>query len=236
MDIKTLKEQFDREGYVLLEGFFSQEELNGVECLMQAYVQQAEEKMAAQNRQKGKDFAEFQTNVAAFGEEAAREEAFIQLGLDRRMHQLTEALIGSGYEDEGLLVMITPKGNGQAWHRDCYSEHPGHFVMNRLIYTRDIRPEEGALILVPGSHRLAEFPPGGLHDPMEGEVVIAPKRGTLAFVHTSLFHRVNQNETDTPRCSINYRVRPQGAPAGLTRIGIYRTGKFNFAAMKKYEG
>jgi ectoine hydroxylase len=231
-----LKEQFYKNGYLLLEGFFSDEELSEVETLMESYVAQAEQKLEHQAKEKGNDFAQFETKVASFGEEASRELAFRKLGEHVKMDTLTKLLIGDGYEKEGLLVMITPKGNGQAWHRDCFDLNPDHFVVNRLIYTRDIRPEQGALIVVPGSHLLNTFPPGGLHESILGEVVISPKKGTVAFVHSSLFHRVNRNETGVPRCSINYRVRPKGTPAGLTKVGVYRTGKWNFAEGRKAEG
>lgn len=232
---KELKDQFDKNGYVLLPGFFTDEELAGVDALVESYVKRAEPLLEAQARQRGNTFDQFETNVAAFGEEAAREQAFRTLEKNERMDALTRLLIGDGYEKEGLLVMVTPRGHGQAWHRDCFDANPRHFVMNRLIYTRDVRPEQGALILVPGSQRLKTFPPGGLQEPIEGEVVIAPQKGTLAFVHTFLFHRVNPNETDLPRASINYRVRPRGAPQGLTSVGVFRTGKWDFRTEEKIE-
>jgi ectoine hydroxylase-related dioxygenase (phytanoyl-CoA dioxygenase family) len=226
-----VQQQFDREGYVLLENFFTDEELGGVVETMQQYFPQTEEKMEAVSKKWGKRFAQFETKTASFGQEAAQEQAFIELGKHPLMHELTTWLVGPHYEDEGLLVKITTKGHGQSWHRDCNSDNPSHFVKNRLIYTTDISAEQGALALVPGSQRAACFSPGGLHEPIEGEVIIAPRKGTLAFVNATVFHRVYRNETDTPRYSINYRVRPSGVPAGLTRVGVYRTGTFNFAKM-----
>jgi ectoine hydroxylase-related dioxygenase (phytanoyl-CoA dioxygenase family) len=64
---------------------------------------------------------------------------------------------------------------------------------------------------------------------MPGEVHVAPAAGTLVFLKSRCYHRVTVNRSNIPRFSVNFRVRPAGAPAGLTRIGVYRTGKWDFA-------
>jgi ectoine hydroxylase len=228
MSFDNVRNQFWEQGFVVLEGFFTDQELSGVVQSLDRYREQVSKKFEEQY-QASKDREIFDTKVVNFGGEASQDQEFQKLVQNQRLYQVTQAVLGEGYQNDSLLVMFTTRGSGQAWHRDCHYENPGHFIMNRLIYTQDLIPEAGALYVVPGSHKLTELPPGELHEPIEGEIMITPKKGTLALVHSSTFHRVQRNETDEPRVSINFRVRPKDAPAGLTSIAVFRTGKWDFA-------
>ena len=236
MDIVQLKKLFDEQGYIVMEEFFSDEELADILPIMEEY-----EARVLNDKQYESDyldshfpeeFKQFETRAVNFGYESSQKPAFIELGNNDRMNQLTEAIVGKGYRNQAILVMLSTHGNGQGWHRDCEDENPNYYTINRLIYSKDIDPKAGALYVVPGSHKLDSFPSGGMHDFIEGEVRIAPKKGTLVLVHSSTFHRVNKNETDNPRASINYRVLPEGAPSDLGSVGVYRAGNWDFDKQK----
>ena len=150
----------------------------------------------------------------------------------------TEAVLGCGYTAPGSLVMYyVVGGQGQAWHQDCLADDTTAFNLNRLIYTDDITVEHGAIVVVPGSHKLGRIPPGGHQDPMEGEVVLAPSAGTLIFLNGQVFHRVTPNLNPKPRVSTNFRAFPAGIPSSVTCIGVYRNGAVNFCdGAKMYDG
>lgn len=238
MENRDLRQEFWENGYVVVENFFTDAELADMEEVMVKYLSLTESQM----EESGKgitpvlvndNFQKYVADTFNFGQQALTEPAFIAFNQHEAMNELTQAIMGD-FAAEYLLVQISTRGRGQSWHRDChYPDQPGHYMVNRLIYTRDIIPETGALYVVPGSHKLDKLPPGEPHAPIEGEVMIAPKKGTFVFLHSSTFHRVIPNATDNPRFSINFRVRPADAPAGLGDIAHFRNGIYKFSEQKE---
>ncbi len=220
--LAELSRQLDRDGAVIIPNFFTAEELAAANRQLDAYG-------AEPVTQRTTDFQKkTYTDTQTWQPVETGVPCFVALRNHRCLCVLTEALVGDSYQHQESLVMLTRKGKAQAWHQDTASEDAGEFIINRIIYTRDTPRAAGALVFVPGSHRRGQIPTGGPQDPIPGEVVIEPKAGTVAFVHSRCFHRVTPNETDLPRFSINFRVRPASAPAGLTAVGVYRTVKWDF--------
>ena len=220
--LTELTSTFERDGAIVLPGFFSVDELRAVNAQLDAYAQQPA--MSRTSVFQEKTYTDTQTwhpvedGVASLTE----------LMNHPRLLDVTEAILGAGYQPQGSLVMLTRQGKAQAWHQDTASSNPSEFIVNRLIYPRDTSRAAGGLVFVPGSHRMGEIPRGGPQDPIPGERLIEPRAGTLALVHSRCFHRVTPNQTTDPRFSINFRVRPANAPDDLTRVGVYRTAKWDF--------
>jgi hypothetical protein len=224
MDAMKLRATFLQDGAVVIPGFFTTEELAAVNA-------DTERLLAAPDPgvPHAANFAQFETRVRSFGAEAAKLEAFIALREHPRLREVTRIVLDGGFENEGLLLMATPSGTGQAWHQDTRAIDATNFNVNRLIYARDVDPDAGKVVYVPGSHTRGRIPHGGNHAAMPGEVALAPKAGTLVLLHSLCFHRVTINATPRPRVSINFRCRPQGCAAGLGRIGVYRNNAYDFA-------
>ena len=72
---------------------------------------------------------------------------------------------------------------GQAWHQDCPPDNPSRFNLNRLFYLQDTEIDDGAVVVVPGSHRAGRISPGLPQEPIPGEVVLTPRAGTLVLLH-----------------------------------------------------
>ena len=70
-------------------------------------------------------------------------------------------------------------------------------------------------------HGLAVAGPN--HGPIEGEVEIVPKAGTVVILHTRCFHRVSHFTGARPRIVINSRCSPAGARADVTRFPVFRS-------------
>ena len=110
--------------------------------------------------------------------------------------------------------------------QDSGSDEPGQYEINRLIYPRSLRPGEGGTLrFVPGSFKLGHMTlhPGPNHGPIEGEVEIVPKAGTVVILHTRCFHRVSHFTGARPRIVINSRCSPAGARADVTRFPVFRS-------------
>jgi ectoine hydroxylase-related dioxygenase (phytanoyl-CoA dioxygenase family) len=159
--------------------------------------------------------------------------AFVDVLGHDLMNRATAACLGAGWiPSPGCLVMKSaPGGVGQSWHQDCPVGEPHLFNLNRLIYPNDIGAEDGAVVVVPGSHRRGTIPTGArsgeeqAQETFPGEVHLTPRAGTLVLIHGWAWHRVTGNTSRRDRTSINFRAYPAGCPAdGPTRYGVYRNG------------
>jgi len=232
-----LRAEFDATGVLVFPGFYSDAELVVVRRELDAYFQP----LAAAALEKARervDLRKFACDVIAWNPVGKGNAAFIEFAAHARLDAATEAVIGPGYTAPGSLVMYSVGGGqGQAWHQDCLADDTTAFNLNRLIYTDDITVEDGAIVVVPGSHKLGRIPPGGHQDPIAGEVVLAPSAGTLIFLNGQVFHRVTPNLNQKPRVSTNFRAFPAGIPSSVTCIGVYRNGAVNFCdGAKMYDG
>jgi hypothetical protein len=222
MKENDLQARFKQDGVVIIPDFFKADELAEMNAVIDTLLK------IPKAASKCSDFyvKNYQTEVDGLGVKASEHPAFTSFQSHPRMKEATVAALGGEFIDEYLLVQVTRQGTGQAWHQD--SSDPVNFVLNRLIYTRDIAPENGQIVVVPGSIHRGRIPSGGHQDSIPGEVALAPKAGTLVLMSTYCWHRVTLNTTATPRVSVNYRVRPKSAPEGLTALPNFRNGTYDF--------
>jgi len=167
--------------------------------------------------------------------------AFIALNEMDELGEVTEVLLGPGCHTnpQGLVMYSVGGGRGQAWHQDCPPGGPESkdFNLNRLIYTDDVALADGAIVFVPGSHRFGRIPSGGHQEPIEGEITLEPRAGTVVYLHGHVYHRVTPNLNQKPRTSINLRAYPAGTDAAVNCIGVYRNGDVNFCeTFKRHDG
>lgn len=148
---------------------------------------------------------------------------------DENLAQITEAICGSEFQVASAIgIFSTPFGCGQGWHQDSASQEPGQYELNRILYPTDVRPEQGCLVCVPGSHIRSDLPAGENHGSLPGECSLAPSANTLVLMHSRCYHRVEPNGTETPRTQLNSRARPSTAPEDVCSQAIFRTGRWNF--------
>lgn len=217
-DLKTL---FQQDGVLILEQFFTPEELSAVNAALDKRWTQIlsesvdEEYLAA--------YAHIECEVVPWADAEKVDDAVAALFNHPRLAETTQQLLDPGFSHLHTLLMFThPQGRGQSWHQDCRAANDEHYNVNRLIYTRDTTLKDGAVVVVPGSHLGGDIPHGDTQDPIDGEVVITPTAGTLVFLHGRCFHRVTANHTDRPRVSVNFRVKSPGTSDGILNRPVYR--------------
>ena len=66
----------------------------------------------------------------------------------------------------------------------------------------------GNLVVLPGSHRKQYVDEYDSHEPIPGEKVVCPRKGTMTVMHSSIWHRVEPNESDVVRKNIFYAYCP----------------------------
>ena len=130
-----------------------------------------------------------------------------------------ERHIGFAYDIFGELLklhqsqfFLRPPGGKQynQWHPDGARALPyGVFSPNlplqiKIGYWLTDLPREkmGNLVVMPGSHRHQYMDGYDTHESMLGEKVVCPRKGTMTVMHSSIWHRVEANESDVVRYNI----------------------------------
>lgn len=225
----ALKASFEEHGILVFPDFLDSERLGDLNDEITAHYKPIVEdaKRAQESSTAG---IGFDVEVVPWDPIGDGSDGFTRLAQDALLRNLTESVLGADFSAPRALVMWSVGGGkGQAWHQDCPPDDPQAFNMNRLFYMQDTRQEDGAIVVVPGSHRAGRIPAGGSQEPIDGEIVLTPAAGTLVFLHGHVYHRVTPNVSGKPRVSVNLRAYPQGISDQVNRIGIYRNGAYDFA-------
>ncbi|MDX1933480.1 MAG: phytanoyl-CoA dioxygenase family protein [Capsulimonadales bacterium] len=115
-----------------------------------------------------------------------------------------ERLIGDDLQLLAMDLRTCPAGGGDmAWHTDHPYFSPVVNTVNCALYLDDLTPVNGALRVVPRSHRGPfTLTPDELFAPIPGEVTVECRAGTMVVFSDALWHRTGRNETDRPRRGI----------------------------------
>ncbi len=133
--------------------------------------------------------------------------------------------IGYAYDLFGELLklhqsqfFIRPPGGDRynLWHPDGARAVPyGTFspdlplqIKIGLWLTDLPRAKMGNLVVLPGSHRRQYVEEYDSHQPIAGERVVCLHKGTMTVMHSSIWHRVEPNESDVVRKNIFYAYCP----------------------------
>ncbi len=138
--------------------------------------------------------------------------AFFRSALDERTIDIVEAILGENVEvyGQGQCLYKEPVGgHPKHLHQDsAYFEHRYEGPVGILNYVVDTDLVNGALHVVPGSHRLGQlrhvdtFSHLGLDDdewPWERALPIVGSAGDSIFFHVKMIHGSKQNHSDKPR-------------------------------------
>lgn len=235
-----LRHRFDRDGVVVMTGFLTEAQMIPLRRELDAHYAPLAATAATSHNGAGV-LERFECDVMVWAPLKDSNAAFMALNEMRELAEVTEALLGTGYSTNpnGLVMYSVGGGRGQAWHQDCPPEGPEskEFNLNRLIYTDDVELADGAIVFVPGSHRSGRIPSGGHQEPIDGEIALEPRAGTVIFLHGHVYHRVTPNLNMKPRTSINLRAYPAGTNPDVNCIGVYRNGDVNFCeTFKQHDG
>ena len=225
MEVHDMATRFWVDGYLVLENQFPDATMDRLQRRIEAHF--------------GQDPAfahtsEFltaaATEVIPWFPQAEGVSDFDELASTGLMEALASAILGDGWYSQYCMIMYSKTGTaGQAWHQDCPPEEPTQFNLNRLVYTMDIDERNGgALELVPGSHRFGELPSSSVEHDFAQRITLAPRKGTLIFLHGHTWHSVRPVGRGG-RVSTNYRAAPRQAPADITDVCVYRNMRYRFS-------
>lgn len=196
------RRQLDETGYLVLEHFISRELLaelrREVECLFQR------EGAAA-----GREFKQEQ-GTRRLANLVDKAEVFQRIITNPTVLQRVEFVLGSEFKLSSLNCRSANPHNEttQPLHADMAAipDRRGFWVCNTVWMLDDFTADNGALRIVPGSHRFGQLPQTTLSDPTAkhpDQIVVTGKAGTVVVVNAHLWHGGMANRTDAPRTALH---------------------------------
>ncbi len=231
MNYQALAEQFWRDGFLMIENFFSIDLMDDYNSkILEHFGENPEFSHNAEFLSRA------QTEVIPWFPQRDGDNSFDLIEHDSRLISLTKAILGNEWYTQYCMVMFSRMGTkGQAWHQDCPPENSAQFNLNRLMYTMDITKETGGYtMVVRGSHRKGLLPACDHDVDFPEQQIFIPKKGTLILLHGHAWHKVLP-VTGNYRVSTNYRSAPAGTPENITDICVYRNMRYQFSTSQVVE-
>jgi ectoine hydroxylase len=116
-----------------------------------------------------------------------------------------ERLLGDDIQLLAMDLRTCPPGGGEmGWHADHPFYAPGVVnTVNTALYLDALTPDNGALRVVPKSHRGPfTLDRDEWAAPVPGELIVTCPPGTMVVFSDALWHRTGRNVTDRPRRGI----------------------------------
>ena len=223
-DYAALATEFWIQGFLVVEGMFDEALMDHYQALILEHFGES-----PQYSHNDEFLSKAATEVIPWFPQQEGLASFDTVEKDIRLQQLTQAILGDGWQSLYCMTMFSKRGtSGQAWHQDCTPENPAVFNMNRLIYSEDISSDIGGqVVVVPGSHQRGLLSAGPVDEDFVDQQILTPKKGSLVMLHGHTWHRVLPVH-GRYRVSTNYRCSPKGTPANVTDICIYRNMRYRF--------
>jgi hypothetical protein len=93
----------------------------------------------------------------------------------------------------------------QPLHADAgaIADERGYWVCNSVWMLDDFTTENGALRVIPGSHRWRRLPPPGTFEPRPDEQLVTAPAGTVAIMNAHMWHGATDNRTARERRAVH---------------------------------
>jgi phytanoyl-CoA hydroxylase len=194
--------QYEEQGYIVFEYLFSEEEIDRVRSIIDAFDEESELALKA----KGQDFISIAGQINFTANLNFRSPELQQFIADQRFVDITTTILGPDtrlYWDQS--VYKRPEASKDfPWHQDngYVPTEPVHYVTCWLAL-EDATIENGCIWVQPGTHRKGYVPHiktdiGWIcyYGDVEG-IPVELKKGSMVVFHSLLFHRSTPNRTKT---------------------------------------
>jgi ectoine hydroxylase-related dioxygenase (phytanoyl-CoA dioxygenase family) len=201
-DSELHAERIRMTGCTVVDGGFTSEDLAAIaERLDRSLLRQAE-------RAGGRHVLEAIGEADTLRCCLAYDDAFVGIAAHAGVLEVCRALLGDFFVLTQQNGIINPPGRTHvqtAFHRDIPYQH---FVSSRpmaisaLLCVDDFTAQNGATTVLPGTHRVEQFPSDVLARAME--VPLEAPAGSYLVFDSMLFHRAGSNTSPRPRRAINH--------------------------------
>jgi len=181
------------DGFAIFPGLISEEEVA-------AYRQRVEELFALEGERSGSEF-KLEPGTRRLANCVDKGEIFEKAIQNPVVLESVQAVLGADFKLSSFNVRsANPQSNcGQPLHADsgAIADEKGYWVCNSVWMLDDFTESNGALRVVPGSHRWGKLPEPGASVP--GEMLVTGKAGTVVVMNAHMWHGGTDNRTSFPR-------------------------------------
>jgi Phytanoyl-CoA dioxygenase (PhyH) len=196
------RRQLDEQGYVRLEAFIAPARRQCLTDRIQAlFASEGDEAGAEFRREPG---ARRLANLADKGQ------VFVDCILDPTVLEHVGHVLGPRFKLSSLNARSASpmSDDSQPLHVDAgaLADERGYWVCNTVWLLDDFRTDNGALRVVPGSHRWGRRPQDVLKDPRDvhpDERLVTGRAGDLVVMNSHLWHGGTANRTEHPRLALH---------------------------------
>ncbi len=187
------KLQLEEQGFLAFPGFLSPEQVA-------AFNARVEELFAQEGDRAG---SEFRTEPGArrIANAVDKGELFEAVIQTPEVLEAIAVILGPDFKLSSLNIRSANPHNGcaQPLHVDsgALPDEKGNSVCNSVWMLDDFTEHNGALRVVPGSHKWFRIPEAGAKP--EGEMLVTGKAGTVVVMNAHMWHGGSENFTDSQR-------------------------------------
>jgi len=189
-------------GYVVLENFIDDE-------LLAALNARLEEIFEREGAMAGSEFKQ-EAGCRRLANLVDKGAVFERVICHPRLLPYVEAVLGPDFKLSSLNARrVNPHADvTQPLHADmaAVADEQGDWVCNSVWMLDDITPENGAIRVIPGSHRWNRLPADALDDPRAahpGQTLITGKAGTVVVMNAHAWHGGLPNRIGRPRTALH---------------------------------
>jgi hypothetical protein len=196
------RRQLDEQGYVKLEGFIAP-------ALRQRLTDRIGGLFAREGDEAGAEFRR-EAGARRLANLVDKGEVFVDCILDAAVLEHVGHVLGPRFKLSSLNARSANplSEEGQPLHVDAGAlpDERGYWVCNTVWLLDDFRPDNGALRVVPGSHRWGRRPQEVLADARAlhpDEVLVTGRAGDLVVMNSHLWHGGTANRTAQARLALH---------------------------------
>jgi hypothetical protein len=189
------QDELDSRGYILLRGFIAPHFLAELRA-------RTDELFELEGENAGSEFRS-EPNSRRLANLVAKGEVYERLVSTPELLERIGAVLGRRFKLSSLNARsANPRSDSrQPLHVDMglLPDDHGYLVCNSVWMLDDFTTENGALRVVPGSHRSGRKPDETHPD----EILVTGKAGTVVVMNAHLWHGGTENRTDAPRRALH---------------------------------
>ena len=206
------RRQLDEQGFLVLDEFMDSRLLAELRLNVERLFEEEGENAGAEFKQ--------EPHCRRLANLVDKGEVFRKIIVLPRLLEAVRHVLGPEFKLSSLNARSADPNSSwrQPLHADmgALADKRGYWVCNSVWMLDDFTPDNGAIRMVPGSHRWGRLPQDALEDPLAPhpqEILMTGKAGTLAIMNAHLWHAAVANTTDKPRTAVHVffarRDKPQ---------------------------
>jgi len=189
----SARQQLEEQGFLALPGFLSEAEV-------EKFRARVEELFVLEGDQSGSEFKQ-EPGARRLANMVDKGEIFETVIQTPEVLECIEVVLGPDFKLSSLNVRsANPHGkSAQPLHVDSgeLPDERGNAVCNSVWMLDDFTELNGALRVVPGSHKWMRLPEPGVQ--VDGEMLVTGKAGTVVVMNAHVWHGGSENQTDYQR-------------------------------------